>query len=162
MGYTHTGCQGGGIGVGEEEARREEREHQHPDLRLAVVVWRPGGGPLVIAPRMGMGRCGSLGRVGGETGVARESGVTEKEGRGRARSSQSSRWDGGRGGARSVGEWRTGGGRQGGGGSRGVGVGRWGNERGRGRADSVDLPNRTDDADSPKAEPGEAAYPLQP
>jgi hypothetical protein len=68
MGYTHTGCQGGGIGVGEEEARREEREHQHPDLRLAVVVWRPGGGPLVIAPRMGMGRCGSLGRVGGETG----------------------------------------------------------------------------------------------
>jgi hypothetical protein len=70
-----------------------------------------------------MGRCGSLGRVGGETGVARESGVTEKEGRGRARSSQSSRWDGGRGGARSAGERRTGGGRQGGGGSRGVGVG---------------------------------------
>jgi hypothetical protein len=60
---------GGGIGVGEEEARREEREHQHPDLRLVVVVWRPGGGPLVIAPRMGMGRCGSLGRVGGETGA---------------------------------------------------------------------------------------------
>jgi hypothetical protein len=32
-----------------------------------------------------------------DEGVARESGVREKEGRGRARSSQSSRWDGGRG-----------------------------------------------------------------
>jgi hypothetical protein len=33
---------------------------------------------------------------------------------------------------------------------------------GRGRADGVDLRKRADGADSPKAEPGEAAYPLQP
>jgi hypothetical protein len=37
-----------------------------------------------------------------------------------------------------------------------------GDERGRGRADGVDLRKRADGADSPKAEPGEAAYPLQP
>jgi hypothetical protein len=43
-----------------------------------------------------------------------------------------------------------------------VGEGGWGDERGRGRADGVDLRKRGDDADSPKAEPGEAAYPLQP
>jgi hypothetical protein len=44
----------------------------------------------------------------------------------------------------------------------GGGGGGGGNERGRGRANGVDLPNRTDGADSPKAEPGEAVYPLQP
>jgi hypothetical protein len=40
---------------------------------------------------------------------------------------------------------------------RGRGRGRW-----RGRADGVDLRKRADDADLPKAEPGEAAYLLQP
>jgi hypothetical protein len=44
----------------------------------------------------------------------------------------------------------------------GWGWGRWGNERGRGWADGVYLPKRADGADSPKTEPGEAAYPLQP
>jgi hypothetical protein len=36
-----------------------------------------------------------------------------------------------------------------------------GDERGCGRADDVDLRKQVDDVDSPKAEPGEAAYPLQ-
>jgi hypothetical protein len=44
----------------------------------------------------------------------------------------------------------------------GWGRGRWGNERGLARMDGLDLAKRADDADSPKAEPGEAAYPLQP
>jgi hypothetical protein len=71
---------------------------------------------------------------------------------------RSSEWIGGE---RSAGERRTGVGRRGGGGSRGVGVGEADDERGRGRADGVDLRKRVDDADSSKAEPGEAAYPLQ-
>jgi hypothetical protein len=58
-----------------------------------------------------------------------------------------------------VGERRTGGG---GGGSRGVGEEEAGDERGRGRSDGVDLQKRADGVDSAKAEPGEAAYPLQP
>jgi hypothetical protein len=40
--------------------------------------------------------------------------------------------------------------------------GRRGDERGCGWADGVDLQKRVDGVDSPKAEPGEAAYPLQP
>jgi hypothetical protein len=44
----------------------------------------------------------------------------------------------------------------------GWGRGRRGDERGCGRADGVDLRKQTNGADSPKAEPGEAAYPLQP
>jgi hypothetical protein len=57
--------------------------------------------------------------------------------------------------------WRR---RRGGGGSRGVGRGRrrQGDERGRGRADGIDLRKRVDGADSPKAEQAEAAYPLEP
>ena len=43
-----------------------------------------------------------------------------------------------------------------------MGVGEVGNERGRARMDGLDLPKRADGADSPKAEPGEAAYPLEP
>jgi hypothetical protein len=51
-----------------------------------------------------------------------------------------------------------------GGGSRRVGEGEaggGGDERGCGRADDVDLRKQVDGVDSPKAEPGEAAYPLQ-
>jgi hypothetical protein len=48
-GYTHGGCRGGG--VGEEKAKREEREHQHLDIRLAVVVWRPRGVDLSSSRR---------------------------------------------------------------------------------------------------------------
>jgi hypothetical protein len=44
----------------------------------------------------------------------------------------------------------------------GWGRGRLGDECGRGWADGVDLRKRADGADSPKVEPGEAAYPLQP
>jgi hypothetical protein len=44
----------------------------------------------------------------------------------------------------------------------GEGEGEAGDARGCGRADGVDLRKRADGADSPKAEPGEAAYPLQP
>jgi hypothetical protein len=44
----------------------------------------------------------------------------------------------------------------------GWGRGRRGDKRGRERADGVDLRKRADGADLPKAEPGEAAYPLQP
>jgi hypothetical protein len=40
--------------------------------------------------------------------------------------------------------------------------GRRGDERGCGRADDVDLRKQVDGVDSPKAEPGEAVYPLQP
>jgi hypothetical protein len=61
---------------------------------------------------------------------------------------------------------RESGGLEGGGGAVvahvGWGRGRRGDERGRGRADGVDLRKGADGADSPKAEPGEAVYPLQP
>jgi hypothetical protein len=59
------------------------------------------------------------------------------------------------------GRWgRTGAG--GGGPPGGGGGGGGGHERGCGWADGVDLQKRVDGVDSPKAEPGEAAYPLQP
>jgi hypothetical protein len=44
----------------------------------------------------------------------------------------------------------------------GWGRGTRGDERGRRRVDGVDLPKRANGADLSKAEPGEAAYPLQP
>jgi hypothetical protein len=71
---------------------------------------------------------------------------------------RSSEWSEGE---RSAGERRT----EGGGGEAAAHAGwgrRRGDERGRGRADGVDLRKRVDGADSPKAELGEAAYPLQP
>jgi hypothetical protein len=52
-------------------------------------------------------------------------------------------------------------GRQGGGGSRGVGEWEAGGRTWGGRMNGVDLRKRVDGADWLKAEPGEAAYPLE-
>jgi hypothetical protein len=72
---------------------------------------------------------------------------------------RSSEWSGGE---RSAGERRTGGGGRAAAAHAGWGSGRRGDERGRRRADGVDLRKRVDGADWLKAEPGEAAYHLEP